>query len=113
MFFEAHPSFRNGNALYVAFGISFLTFSIYIGSAIYTSSIPAFRWLVELNLLLIMPQHRPHVLSPLQELPILGRNPVYIAFLFVIFQIPIVTATNMSTVLAMRSMTGSPALATG
>jgi DHA1 family multidrug resistance protein-like MFS transporter len=57
-------------------------------------------------------------LSPLQELPILGRNPVYMAtlFLFVIFQIPIVTATNMSTVLAMRFMTGffgSPALATG
>jgi DHA1 family multidrug resistance protein-like MFS transporter len=37
-------------------------------------------------------------------------------FLFVIFQIPIVTATNMNTVLAMRFMTGffgSPALATG
>jgi DHA1 family multidrug resistance protein-like MFS transporter len=57
-------------------------------------------------------------LSPLQELPILGRNPVYMAtlFLFVIFQIPIVMATNMNTVLAMRFMTGffgSPALATG
>ncbi|KAJ7217851.1 hypothetical protein GGX14DRAFT_438590 [Mycena pura] len=38
------------------------------------------------------------------------------AFLFVIFRIPIVTATNMSMVLAMRFMTGffgSPALATG
>jgi DHA1 family multidrug resistance protein-like MFS transporter len=60
----------------------------------------------------------PMFLSPLQELPILGRNPVYMAtlFLFVIFQIPIVTAKNMSTVLAMRFMTGffgSPALATG
>jgi DHA1 family multidrug resistance protein-like MFS transporter len=57
-------------------------------------------------------------LSPLQELPILGRNPVYMAtlFLFVVFQIPIVFATNMNTVLAMRFMTGffgSPALATG
>ncbi|KAJ7484655.1 major facilitator superfamily domain-containing protein [Mycena latifolia] len=60
----------------------------------------------------------PMFLSPLQELPILGRNPVYMAtlFLFVVCQIPIVTATNMSTVLAMRFMTGffgSPALATG
>jgi DHA1 family multidrug resistance protein-like MFS transporter len=57
-------------------------------------------------------------LSPLQELPALGRNPVYMAtlFLFVVFQIPIVTANNMNTVLAMRFMTGffgSPALATG
>ncbi|KAJ7484628.1 major facilitator superfamily domain-containing protein [Mycena latifolia] len=60
----------------------------------------------------------PMFLSPLQELPILGRNPVYMAtlFLFVVCQIPIVTATNMNTVLAMRFMTGffgSPALATG
>ena len=57
-------------------------------------------------------------LSPLQELPILGRNPVYMTtlLLFVIFQIPIVMATNMNTVLARRFMTGffgSPALATG
>jgi hypothetical protein len=36
------------------------------------------------------------MLSPLQELPVLGRNPVYMAtlFFFVIFQIPIVTAKN-------------------
>jgi DHA1 family multidrug resistance protein-like MFS transporter len=37
-------------------------------------------------------------------------------FLFVIFQIPIVTAKNMNTVLALRFFTGlfgSPALATG
>lgn len=57
-------------------------------------------------------------LTPLQELPFLGRNPVYIAtlFLFVIFQIPLITAKNIHTVLAMRFMTGlfgSPALATG
>ncbi|KAJ6486662.1 major facilitator superfamily domain-containing protein [Mycena sanguinolenta] len=84
---------------FVAFEISLLTFSIYIGSAISYGIGPMF-------------------LSPLQELPILGRNPVYMTtlFLFVIFQIPIVTATNISTVLAMRFMTGffgSPALATG
>ncbi|KAJ7192164.1 hypothetical protein GGX14DRAFT_596133 [Mycena pura] len=59
-------------------------------------------------------------LSPLQELPLLGRSQVYIAglFLLVIFQIPIITtATNMNTVPAMQFMTGfrvgSPALATG
>jgi DHA1 family multidrug resistance protein-like MFS transporter len=57
-------------------------------------------------------------LSPLQELPVLGRNPVYIGtlFIFVLFQLPIVLAKNFSTVLAFRFLTGffgSPALATG
>lgn len=57
-------------------------------------------------------------LTPLQELPLVGRNPVYMGtlFLFVIFQIPLITAKNMNTVLAMRFLTGlfgSPALATG
>ena len=57
-------------------------------------------------------------LCPLQELPYLGRNPVYIAslFIFVLFQLPIVLAKNFSTILAFRFLTGffgSPALATG
>ncbi|KAJ7802222.1 major facilitator superfamily domain-containing protein [Mycena olivaceomarginata] len=112
---------------FVAFEISFLTFSIYIGSAIYTSSIPGLMSefnvslttaTLGLTLYVLAYGIGPMFLSPLQELPILGRNPVYMAtlFLFVIFQIPIVTATNMNTVLAMRFMTGffgSPALATG
>jgi DHA1 family multidrug resistance protein-like MFS transporter len=60
----------------------------------------------------------PMILTPLQELPSLGRNPVYIIGLaaFVLLNIPIVTAKNMSTILAFRFFTGfaaSPALATG
>ncbi|KAJ6531380.1 major facilitator superfamily domain-containing protein [Mycena vulgaris] len=112
---------------FVAFNISFLTFSIYIGSAIYTSSIPGLMSefnvslttaTLGLTLYVLGYGIGPMFLSPLQELPLLGRNPVYMAtlLLFVVFQIPIVTATNMNTVLAMRFMTGllgSPALATG
>ncbi|KAJ7286873.1 major facilitator superfamily domain-containing protein [Mycena rebaudengoi] len=112
---------------FVAFSISFLTFSIYIGSAIYTSSIPGLMSefnvslttaTLGLTLYVLAYGIGPMFLSPLQELPAFGRNPVYMAtlFLFVIFQIPIVTASNMNTVLAMRFMTGffgSPALATG
>jgi MFS transporter, DHA1 family, multidrug resistance protein len=57
-------------------------------------------------------------LSPLQELPALGRNPIYIGslFIFVLFQLPIAIAKNIYTVLAFRFLTGffgSPALATG
>ncbi|KAJ6580724.1 major facilitator superfamily domain-containing protein [Mycena capillaripes] len=112
---------------FVAFSISFLTFSIYIGSAIYTSSIPGL--MEEFNVSLTMATLGltlyvlgygigPMFLTPLQELPLLGRNPVYMAtlFLFVVLQVPIITAQNMNTVLAMRFLTGlfgSPALATG
>ncbi|KAJ6499548.1 major facilitator superfamily domain-containing protein [Mycena vitilis] len=100
---------------FVAFEISFLTFSIYIGSAIYTSSTSLTTATLGLTLYILAYGIGPMFLSPLQELPFLGRNPVYMAtlFLFVVFQIPIVTATNISTVLAMRFMTGffgSPAL---
>ncbi|KAF7297113.1 Benomyl methotrexate resistance protein [Mycena indigotica] len=112
---------------FTAFCISFLTFSIYIGSAIYTSSIPGLmveynvsltKATLGLTLYVVGYGLGPMFLSPLQELPLLGRNPVYMAglLLFVIFQIPIVKATNMNTVLAMRFFTGffgSPALATG
>ncbi|KAJ7128070.1 major facilitator superfamily domain-containing protein [Mycena filopes] len=112
---------------FVAFSISLLTFSVYIGSAIYTSSIPGLvaeynisltRATLGLTLYVLAYGVGPMFLTPLQELPLLGRNPVYIVtlFLFVVLQIPIITATNMNTVLAMRFLTGffgSPALATG
>ncbi|KAJ7709033.1 major facilitator superfamily domain-containing protein [Mycena rosella] len=112
---------------FVAFCISLLTFSIYIGSAIYTSSIPGLMEefhvslttaTLGLTLYVLAYGLGPMFLTPLQELPLLGRNPGYMAtlFLFVIFQILIFTAKNMSTVLAMRFLTGffgSPALATG
>lgn len=57
-------------------------------------------------------------LTPLQELPLLGRNPVYIYGLaiFVLFNAPIVLAKSFGTILAFRFLTGfvgSPALATG
>lgn len=60
----------------------------------------------------------PMFLTPLQEMASLGRNPVYVYGLaiFVLFNVPIITAPNFSTVLAFRFLTGfvgSPALATG
>ena len=57
-------------------------------------------------------------LAPLQDMPSIGRNPIYIAglALFVIFQAPIVAAPNFATILVFRFLSGfvgSPALATG
>ncbi|KAK0239911.1 major facilitator superfamily domain-containing protein, partial [Armillaria nabsnona] len=112
---------------FVAFSISLLTFSVYIGSAIYTPSIPGImadfnvsltKATLGLTLYVLAYGIGPMFLSPLQELPKLGRNPVYMGtlFLFVIFQIPVATAQNISTILAFRFLTGlvgSPALATG
>ncbi|KAJ7302986.1 major facilitator superfamily domain-containing protein [Mycena albidolilacea] len=112
---------------FVAFEISFLTFSVYIGSAIYVSSIPGLMQefhvslttaTLGLTLYILAYGIGAMFLTPLQELHLLGRNPVYMVtlFLFVIFQISTITAKNINTVLAMRFMTGlsgSPALATG
>ncbi|KAK0492784.1 major facilitator superfamily domain-containing protein [Armillaria luteobubalina] len=112
---------------FVAFSISFLTFSVYIGSAIYTPSIPGLMAdfhvsqttaTLGLSLYVLAYGIGPMFLAPLQELPGIGRNPVYMVtlFLFVVFQVPVAVARNMGTVLAFRFLTGfvgSPALATG
>ncbi|KAJ7452706.1 major facilitator superfamily domain-containing protein [Mycena galericulata] len=112
---------------FVALSMSLLTFSVYIGSAIYTSSIPGLMLQFDvsltvatlgLSLYVLGYGVGPMFLTPLQELPLLGRNPVYMVtlLLFVVCQVPIITAKNISTVLALRFVTGflgSPALATG
>ncbi|ORY74325.1 putative caffeine resistance protein [Leucosporidium creatinivorum] len=113
--------------LFVGFLISFLTFSVYIGSAIYTSSIPSLiatfgvsQVVATLGLTLFVAAYGigPMFLAPLQEMPAFGRNPVYLAglFLFVVFQFPVIYAKNIGTILAFRFLAGfvgSPALATG
>ncbi|KAF5389030.1 hypothetical protein D9757_005017 [Collybiopsis confluens] len=112
---------------FVAVCISLMTFTMYIGSAIYTPSIPGIRDYLNISLphatlgltLYILGYGiGPMFLSPLQELPRLGRNTVYMVsfVLFIAFQIPILTANNIQTILACRFFTGifgSPALATG
>ncbi|KAF5388919.1 hypothetical protein D9757_005139 [Collybiopsis confluens] len=105
---------------FVAFSISLMTFAMYIGSAIYTPSIPGI--MAEFNVSLTHATLGygigPMFLAPLQELAVFGRTSIYMAtlFLFVILQIPIITASNISIILAFRFLTGffgSPALATG
>ncbi|KAL9029474.1 MAG: hypothetical protein Q9196_002296, partial [Gyalolechia fulgens] len=54
----------------------------------------------------------------MSEIPMIGRNPVYIGtlILFVIFQVPTALATNFAMLLCFRFLTGfigSPVLATG
>ncbi|KAL8940993.1 MAG: hypothetical protein Q9216_002512 [Gyalolechia sp. 2 TL-2023] len=56
--------------------------------------------------------------APMSEIPMIGRNPVYIGTLmvFVIFQVPTALSTNFAMLLCFRFLTGfigSPVLATG
>ncbi|GAA6005794.1 hypothetical protein JCM11491_004013 [Sporobolomyces phaffii] len=115
---------------FVGFLIGLLTFGVYVGSAIYTPSIPglmerfgASQVLATSGLTLFVTFYGigPMLLAPMQEVPSIGRNPIYIAglFLFVIFQIPPLFADKrggMALILVFRAASGfvgSPALATG
>jgi len=112
---------------FVTFEFCFLTFSVYIGSAIYTpglmdvmevfgvAQVPA-----TLGLTLYVAGYGlgPIIWSPLSEIPQVGRLWVYIGTLliFVLFQIPTALSVNFGMLLAFRFLTGffgSPALATG
>jgi len=112
---------------FVTFEICFLTFSVYIGSAIYTpglmdvmadfgvAQVPA-----TLGLTLYVAGYGlgPIIWSPMSEIPQIGRLWVYIGTLliFVLFQIPTALSVNFGMLLAFRFLTGffgSPALATG
>lgn len=112
---------------FVTFQICFLTFSVYIGSAIYTpglygvmeqfgvSNVAA---LLGLTLFVLGYAIGPMFWSALSEMPYFGRNPVYIGTLalFVVLQLGVIYAKNFGMLLAFRFITGfvgSPVLATG
>ncbi|OAP64980.1 hypothetical protein AYL99_00952 [Fonsecaea erecta] len=113
--------------IWVTFEICLLTFSVYIGSSIYTAGIldvskdfGVSRVAATLGLTLFVLGYGigPMFLSPLSELPQTGRGPIYIGTLalFVILQVPTALATNFGMLMAFRFITGfvgSPPLATG
>ncbi|KAK8055208.1 hypothetical protein PG993_000435 [Apiospora rasikravindrae] len=112
---------------FVTFEICLLTFSVYIGSAIYSAGIIGVTQefgvspvAATLGLTLFVAGYGlgPMIWSPLSEIPQTGRNPIYILtlVLFVVLQVPTALATNFGMLLAFRFITGfigSPSLATG
>ncbi|GAA6034701.1 hypothetical protein JCM8097_001130 [Rhodosporidiobolus ruineniae] len=112
---------------FVAGLVVYYSFAVYIGSVIYTASIPGLTEQFDIGLVaatagltLFVAGYGvgPMLLSPMQEMPAWGRNPVYLAglILFVIFQIPCILAKNLATILVFRFLSGfvgSPSLATG
>jgi len=107
--------------------ICLYTFVVYTTSAIYTSSVPGImeqfgvsNLLATLGLSLYVLGYGtgPLIFSPLSEIPIIGRNPVYIItmFLFVILSIPTALVGNFAGLMVLRFLQGffgSPCLASG
>ncbi|OJJ42251.1 hypothetical protein ASPZODRAFT_137397 [Penicilliopsis zonata CBS 506.65] len=107
--------------------ICLYTFVVYTTSAIYTSSEQAImakfgvsELLATLGLSLYVLGYGtgPLIFSPLSEIPIIGRNPVYIItmFLFVIISIPTALVGNFPGLMVLRFLQGffgSPCLASG
>ncbi len=112
---------------FVTFVICCYTFAVYIGSAIYTPSIPGVmqvfnvsltRASLGLSLYVLGYGVAPMIWSPISELPIAGRNAPYLATfgIFVILIVPTALVDNFAGLLVLRFLLGffgSPALATG
>jgi len=111
----------------VLFQIMIYTMGVYMGSAIYSPSIPGVmeRFHVSLgsaslglSLYVLAYGIGPLLFSPLSEIPIVGRNPPYmVSFaIFVILTIPTAVVDNFAGLVILRFLQGffgSPALATG
>ncbi|KAJ5561942.1 hypothetical protein N7535_003596 [Penicillium sp. DV-2018c] len=107
--------------------ICLYTFVVYTTSAIYTSSVPGVMQefgvsnlvaTLGLSLYVLGYGMGPLIFSPLSEIPVIGRNPVYIVtmFLFVILSIPTAFVGNFGGLLVLRFLQGffgSPCLASG
>jgi DHA1 family multidrug resistance protein-like MFS transporter len=103
------------------------TMGVYMGSAIYSPSIPGVmeRFGVEigaaslgLSMYVLAYGVGPLLFSPLSEIPIVGRNPPYIVSyaIFVILLVPSSLVDNFNGLIALRFLQGffgSPCLATG
>lgn len=113
--------------IYCSGVVNFLTFSIYIGSAIYTvgvegveeqfhvSSVVA---TLGLSLFVFGYGLGPMILAPFAEAPPIGRMPVYVITrnIFIFLNFGVIYATNIGMLLAFRFLTGffgSPVLGIG
>lgn len=111
----------------VALIICLYTFAVYTGSAIYTSSeqgvmekfgVSATDVSLPLSLYVLAYGIGPLLFAPLSEIPVIGRNPVYVATftIFVILSVPTALVNNFAGLLVLRFLQGffgSPCLANG
>lgn len=112
--------------LWVSFILLIYSFSVYVGSSLYTASIPGLVKMFNigevvaslgLSLYVIGYGLGPLLFSPLSEIPAIGRNPPYIVTytIFVLLCLPTALVNNFGGLLALRLLLGffgSPCLAT-
>jgi DHA1 family multidrug resistance protein-like MFS transporter len=124
---ENPHNWSNGKRAFVTILICLYTFVVYTTSAIYTSStegvmkefgVSTLVATLGLSLYVLGYGTGPLVFSPLSEIPVIGRNPVYIItmFLFVIISIPTAFVGNFAGLMVLRFLQGffgSPCLASG
>lgn len=113
--------------LWVSFLILTYTFSVYIGSSLYTASegditsifgVSDTASALGLSLYVIGYGIGPMLFSPLSEIPVIGRNPPYVITyaIFVILCVPTSLVNSFGGLLVLRlslGFFGSPCLATG
>ena len=112
---------------FVSLTICLYTFAVYTGSAIYTPGeegvmrrfgVSPENASLPLSLYVLAYGIGPLLFGPLSEIPVIGRNPVYITtmFFFVIISIPTPLVNNFAGLLVLRFLQGffgSPCLANG
>ncbi|EXJ89639.1 hypothetical protein A1O3_02706 [Capronia epimyces CBS 606.96] len=112
---------------FVTFIICFFDAAVYIGSSIYSTgtqdimrTFGVSQVAATLGLCLFVAGYGvgPMLFASMSEVPLIGRNPVYIGTLvvFVVLQVPAAKASSFGMLLAFRFLTGffgSPVLATG
>lgn len=116
-----------GKKLVVLTQILIYTMAVYMGSAIYSPSIPGVMQKfgvsigsasLGLSMYVLAYGIGPLLFSPLSEIPIVGRNPPYIISyaIFVILLVPTALVDNFAGLIVLRFLQGffgSPCLATG
>ncbi|KAJ5482101.1 Major facilitator superfamily domaingeneral substrate transporter [Penicillium sp. IBT 31633x] len=124
---ENPHNWSNRKRALIATLICLYTFVVYTTSAIYTSSTEGIMkefgvntLLATLGLSLYVLGYGigPLIFSPMSEIPVIGRSPVYIVtmFLFVIISIPTAFVKNFAGLMVLRFLQGffgSPCLASG
>ena len=113
--------------LWISYVLLLYTFTVYIGSSLYTASVPDVVQIfgvsnvaasLGLSLYVIGYGLGPLLFSPLSEIPAVGRNVPYIVtfFVFVVLCVPTTLVDNFDGLLILRFLLGffgSPCLATG
>ncbi|KAB8230260.1 MFS transporter [Aspergillus alliaceus] len=124
---ENPHNWSNSKRALIATLICLYTFVVYTTSAIYTSStegimkdfgVSTLLATLGLSLYVLGYGIGPLIFSPLSEIPVIGRSPVYIVtmFLFVIISIPTAFVDNFAGLVVLRFLQGffgSPCLASG